>query len=289
MRASVIIPVYNDARLDACLGSLAPQVRALGAGDAEIIVVDNGSRDDILETCNRFADDVVLVREPKEGSYAARNTGLHMARGAVYAFTDADCLPNPDWLRRGLLAFEDGGVQVLTGPVRFFARHPGRPNLVETYQICTGFPVQRYVDEKRFGPTANLWIRASVVQEIGAFDERLRSGGDVEWCKRALRSGYATRYCKKLIVHHPARDNLRAVALQSRRVLGGHFMLALEERRLAELVRRKFWPTWTIRSIFASRHIGRAQKGRALLVELWLYFVRLVELGRLLLGGKPLR
>ncbi|MEE9570422.1 MAG: glycosyltransferase, partial [Gammaproteobacteria bacterium] len=60
MRASVIVPVYNDARLDACLGSLAPQVRSLGADDAEIIVVDNGSRDDILETCDRFADDVVL-------------------------------------------------------------------------------------------------------------------------------------------------------------------------------------------------------------------------------------
>ena len=173
MRVSVIVPAYNDARLDACLGSLAPQVRSLGADDAEIIVVDNGSRDDILETCDRFADDVVLVREPKEGSYAARNAGLHMARGAVYAFTDADCLPNPDWLRRGLLAFEDGSVQVLTGPVRLFARHLGRPNLVETYQISTGFPVRRYVDEKCFGPTANLWIRASVVQEIERHGEAL--------------------------------------------------------------------------------------------------------------------
>ena len=289
MRVSVIIPVYDDVRLEACLGSILPQVRSDSCEDTEVIVVDNGSGPEVAEICDRFGDSVVYLHEPKKGSYAARNAGLRIAQGDLYAFTDADCLPNPDWLHIGRRAFENGDAHVLTGPVQLVVREPGRPNLVELNEICTAFQVRRYVDEYQFGPTANLWTRASVVQEVGPFDDRLWSSGDVEWCKRALDSGYRTGYCGDLIVRHPTRGHFRAVTLKSRRLTGGHLVLALREKRLSDLLRRRLWPDHAVRSIISSTQFSRAQRSRALVVELWLYSVRLAELGRLLLGGKRLR
>jgi glycosyltransferase involved in cell wall biosynthesis len=289
MRVSVIIPVYDDVRLEDCLGSIVPQARSYPRDDVEIIVIDNGSRDEVAKICDRFAESVIYLREPRRGSYAARNAGLRIARGDLYAFTDADCLPGPDWLHIGCRAFEDGDAPVLTGPVQLFVREPDSPNLVELNEICTAFQVRRYVDEKCFGPTANLWTRASVVHKVGPFDDRLWSSGDVEWCWRALGSGYPTRYCEDLIVRHPARGHLRELTLKSRRLTGGHLMLALRENRLPKLMRRRLWPRDRVRSIISSTQLSRAQRGRALVVELWIYFVRLAELGRLLLGGKPLR
>jgi glycosyltransferase involved in cell wall biosynthesis len=289
MRVSVIIPVYDDVRLEACLRSILPQVRSDSREEVEIIVVDNGSGPEVAEICGRFGDSVVYLHEPKKGSYAARNAGLRIAQGDLYAFTDADCLPHPDWLHIGIRAFENGDAHVLTGPVQLFARDPERPRSIELNQLCTAFQIRRYVDVYDFGPTANLWTRASVVNRVGLFDDRLWSSGDVEWCRRALGSGFAVRYREDLIVRHPARRSIGAITSKERRLTGGHLALAVREKRLPYLVRRRLWPRRPVRSIISSTQFSRAQRSRALVVELWLYFVRLAELGRLFLGGKPLR
>jgi glycosyltransferase involved in cell wall biosynthesis len=44
--------------------------------------------------------------EARPGSYAARNTGIELARGDILAFTDADCLPAADWIEHGLAALQ---------------------------------------------------------------------------------------------------------------------------------------------------------------------------------------
>lgn len=286
MRVSVVIPVHDDVRLEACLASLVPQARADADAEVEIVVIDNGVRDEVACICERFAPGVVYLREAEEGSYVARNAGLRIAQGDLYAFTDADCIPGPEWLQTGRRAFEDPDAQILTGPVELFIRYPGRPNGVEVNQICTAFQVRRYVKEEGFGPTANLWTRASVVADVGPFDERLRSSGDVEWCRRAYGSGYAIRYCGDLIVGHPARAGLRELTRNARRLAGGHFVLASRERRLGRLLRSRLWPRRRVRSITSRDQFSRAQRGRALVIELWLYLVRLAEMGRLLLGGR---
>lgn len=288
VRVSVIIPVYDDVRLQICLASIASQARAPSDPDLEIIVVDNGVEHEVGEICERFAPIVVHLRELRTGSYAARNAGLRVARGDLVAFTDADCIPTPSWLEAGRQAFEDLDTQVLTGPVELFARDPKRPNSIELNQLRTAFDVRRYVEEQRFGPTANLWTRASVVAEVGLFDDQLRSSGDVEWCRRAFECGYPIRYCSALIVRHPARRGLREVTLNFRRMTGGHFAVARREG-LPGPSGSRAWPHRRVRAILSGAGYSRAQRARALAVELWLYVVRLAETLRLLLGGQPLR
>lgn len=75
-----------------------------GAGDAEIIVVDNNSTDDTaetVETCKAALNEiipVVYVHEPKQGSNAARNAGVRTAKGRIIAFLDDDAVPSNGWL-----------------------------------------------------------------------------------------------------------------------------------------------------------------------------------------------
>lgn len=289
MRVSVIVPVYDDPRIEACLAAIVPQTRAAAGRGVEILVIDNGSREGIRRICRRFGRHVVYLSEPRPGAYAARNAGLGVARGELIAFTDADCLPAADWLCAGWRAFEDTAAQVVTGPVDVFAGDPERPGAIEIHQLCTAFQIRRYVDAYGFGPTANLWARAAVVRKVGLFDDSLRSGGDVEWCRRAVAAGFPVRFEEGLIVGHPARATWGAITANARRLTGGHLALASREKRVPELMRRRLWPRQAVGSLLSATRFSRAQRGMALLVELWLYVVRLAELGRLLLGGRPVR
>ena len=69
---SVIVPVYNDVvRLRKCLTALVNQ--DFGEDRYEIIVVDNGSDEDVEDCCADEFPGVLFFREEKKGSYAARN------------------------------------------------------------------------------------------------------------------------------------------------------------------------------------------------------------------------
>ena len=79
-------------------------------------VVDNGSTDSTADVVAGYPVD--LVREHDAvGSYPARNRGIAVARGAILAFTDADCVPVPEWLRMALTAFDDPKVHMVGGEI----------------------------------------------------------------------------------------------------------------------------------------------------------------------------
>ena len=85
---SVIIPVYNRA---AALGRAIESVLAQTCQDFEIVVVDDGSRDDPAATVARFADPRIrLFRQENAGGGAARNRAMDEARGRFVAPLDSD-------------------------------------------------------------------------------------------------------------------------------------------------------------------------------------------------------
>jgi dolichyl-phosphate beta-glucosyltransferase len=91
---SIVIPAYNESeRLAVSIPKVLEYVRGRGF-DAEIIVVNDGSRDDTAALVRRFAASdplVVLVENPgnRGKGYSVRNGMLH-ARGAIALFSDAD-------------------------------------------------------------------------------------------------------------------------------------------------------------------------------------------------------
>lgn len=95
---AVIIPAYNAARtLPATLDALAGQTYARGR--VTVVVVDDGSTDDTAVVAARHG--VVCLRQRNQGPAAARNAGAaapEAREAAVVVFTDADCVPEPDFL-----------------------------------------------------------------------------------------------------------------------------------------------------------------------------------------------
>src|SRR5689334_16496774 len=126
----VIIPVYKDSeRLKICLRALEEQTfpRAL----FEIVVVNNGAEHDIDNVAHDFPE-VRFLHESKPGSYAARNTGIRETESEILAFTDADCIPDREWLKQGVQILRSvKNCGLVAGDVKFFCKDPTRPLLAE--------------------------------------------------------------------------------------------------------------------------------------------------------------
>lgn len=90
MKFSFIIPVYNCKEyLPDCVDS----IRAVGAADYELLLIDDGSTDGSGEICDELArqfPEVQVVHQANAGASAARNRGLQIAVGELVLFIDAD-------------------------------------------------------------------------------------------------------------------------------------------------------------------------------------------------------
>ncbi len=217
LAVSVVVPVLDDAvRLAACLDALAAQE---GAPAFEVVVVDNGSTDDSVAVARRSALQPVVVVEPRRGSYAARNAGIAVARGARLAFTDADCLPAKDWLARGVAA---------SGPVvggAVVAAASSCPTVWERYDRAL-YLKQADLVTQSFAATANLWVDRPALDAVGHFDPSLLSSGDLEWGRRAGRAGYPVAYAKDVVVTHGPRSTALGTWRLHRRLGAGWAALA---------------------------------------------------------------
>lgn len=102
MKISFIIPVYNcKAYLPACVDS----IRAVGAGEYEILLIDDGSTDGSGAICDTLAEkyrEVRVVHQDNAGASAARNRGIQEAEGELLLFVDSDDSIDPAALGRVL-------------------------------------------------------------------------------------------------------------------------------------------------------------------------------------------
>jgi glycosyltransferase involved in cell wall biosynthesis len=217
---SVIIPVFNDGqRLDRCLEALERQTYP--ANRFDVIVVDNGSREDPAGIVGRYGH-AKLARQAKPSSYAARNTGIAMARGDVLAFTDSDCLPDARWIEAGvaaLLGTPDCGL--VGGAVEVFCADESRPTAVEVFERVTAFPQERYLRDYHYAVTANVFTWRQVMEQVGTFKDKLKSSGDNEWGNRVHAAGLKQVYCAEARVRHPARRTFREIYRKTVRLVHG--------------------------------------------------------------------
>ncbi len=217
---SVIIPAYNERRrLVSCLEALDHQSYPQSA--YEIIVVDNGSDEPAFDLAETFSR-VRVAEEATAGSYAARNTGISMAKGDLLAFTDADCVPAADWLQSAVQCLAARpSTTIVAGAID---RPTSAANLLTAAELydCTFFLRQDvYVTRFGFAVTANLVAPAAAFRTVGLFDSTLKSGGDVDWCRRATASGFILAYAQEVRVRHPLLPNAAAVLKKSRRITDG--------------------------------------------------------------------
>ncbi|MGH7908943.1 MAG: glycosyltransferase [Thermodesulfobacteriota bacterium] len=289
---SVIIPVLNDSeRLQTCLKALENQTYLKSM--YEVIVVDNGSDENIEGLVSQYIQ-AKLSYESCPGSYAARNKGLSIAKGYIIAFTDSDCIPAPDWIEKGianLLRVPNCGL--VAGKVNIFFKNPDKPTAVELFESVIAFQQKRYAEVRGFGATANVFTFRSVIDHVGNFNEKLKSGGDVEWGQRVFSYGYKLTYTDDACVAHSARYSLKELYNKHIRILGGEYDLikSTSSYPFIILIKNLFIeflpPVISLARIYSSEKFkrlnGTLQKCKVILVFLFIRYARIWERIRLLL------
>ena len=227
---SVIVPARDAAgTLPALLAALDAQV---GAGPFEVVIADDGSRNATPDLARAAGARVAHTARPGSGPGAARNTGLALARGSLLAFTDADCVPAPDWLRRGRAALAHAGL--VQGAV---LPPPGLP--IGPFDRHIHVTAPRGLFE-----SANLLARRELVERLGGFEPGVALGtgkemGEDAWLGwRAVRSGARTAFCADALVHHEVFPRSAAGLLVERSRVRFFPELA---RRIPELRDTMFW------------------------------------------------
>jgi glycosyltransferase involved in cell wall biosynthesis len=115
---SVVIPCYNGERFIAdTLRSALAQTHA----PVEILVIDDGSKDDSARLAESFGAPVRVIRQPNQGESVARNRGITEATGDWIAFLDADDAWMPEKIARQFAAMKPDDVASVTN-VRFFGQ-----------------------------------------------------------------------------------------------------------------------------------------------------------------------
>jgi len=167
----------------------------------EIIVCNDGGDRAVSALCKKYIVKEVLIF-PNKGSYYARNRGVGEATGEYIAFLDADiCVPE-HWLELGMNALQS--ADYIGGPVIIDNREVRTP--AHYYEFITGFKENNSGIDVGFFVTANLFIKRIVFNQVGGFDDRLRSGGDNEFGMRVLKAGtFRRNFIKELAVLHPPR------------------------------------------------------------------------------------
>lgn len=233
---SIVIVNWNTCDLLCrCLDAVAYTTADL---DTEVIVVDNGSTDGTCEVVERYP--VRLVHEPAAvGSYAARNRGIEAARGRILGFTDADCIPAPEWVRAACKVFDDPAVCAVGAQVV-----PAAPaSEVEAYLAQRGSLSPRHSLRHRFRPyfpTAGVFYRREVFERVGPFNADLISGGDADLSWRAIGAGCGeVRYAPEAVVEHRHRSDVRGMRRQRFKWgLGAGCLSRLHRREMGGIRRR---------------------------------------------------
>lgn len=119
---SIIIPVYNAEKVIAhCLESILCQTYS----DFEIILVNDGSKDNSLAVCKALATQdsrIVVIDKSNGGPNSARNAGLKASRGGYIMFVDADdSLLDNETIKSNISLF-DTDIDIIVFPQYYYTK-----------------------------------------------------------------------------------------------------------------------------------------------------------------------
>jgi glycosyltransferase involved in cell wall biosynthesis len=211
-RISVIIPTLNQGRfIEVTLRSVLDQKYP----NLELIVMDGGSIDDTKAILERFSSHVAFLEStPDRGQSHAINKGLKRATGEVWCYLNSDDLLLPGSLARVGEMFGDPAVDWLGGVTIIFDEQGERGTVApqeaaSLKEVLT--PWARSV-EHVFPCSTSCFMRRTIYERLGGFDESYHYSMDMEYYTRALFAGFQLRRIPDVLGRwrwHPESKTIR--------------------------------------------------------------------------------
>jgi hypothetical protein len=219
---SVVVPTYETRALTLrCLGALERELPP----DGEVVVVDDGSRDDTAAAvADCFPDVRLLVHASNRGFTASANAGLALARGRTLWLLNSDTEVEPGAVTRLLESFASrprlgaAGAELIFPDGRPQWSGGGVPDLRWLFALASGLGTlaARVPGYRRWRPIAGhagarvdwvpgtaLALRAEAWRAVGPFDEALRLyAQDLDLCLRLGAAGWEVAVVRGLRVRH---------------------------------------------------------------------------------------
>ncbi len=208
-KVSVIVPAYNVSKyIKEALISLEQQTFT----DFEVLIVDDGSTDDTADIVQKFCQRdsrFKLLQKSNGGLSSARNHGIRHAQGEYIALLDGDDVYHKDKLaNHALRLYREADVGVV-----YSASQAIRDDGKSTFISLSGKPVDENPEIallcKNFvGHGSNAMFRRCLIDEVGDFDESLRSWEDVDFWLRIAATGKWRFYREKqILVYYRVRSS----------------------------------------------------------------------------------
>ncbi|MFZ3060700.1 MAG: glycosyltransferase [Candidatus Methanoperedens sp.] len=205
LKISVIIPVKNEEeKIEQCLKSIFNQSNP----PFEVIIVDGHSSDKTVEKAEKYP--IILLYEDHKTRAGACQVGLENSRGEIIAFTDADCIPQCDWLENLIKEFNSDIVGVGGG-----IKPSGKGIWEESINLATStflgsaksvqgrlFKTKRYV--KSISGCNSAYRRDDIIK-AGGFKTDLLTAEDTELNNRLAKFGKLVFTPNAIVIHNPKR------------------------------------------------------------------------------------
>lgn len=202
-KVSIIITILNE---ESTLPDLLLGLSKQTLKPSEIIIVDGGSTDKSLAILEKNKLNLRIFSCP--GSRAkCRNFGVSKSKSKIIAFTDAGCIPKPDWLEKLTEPFTDTKTSVVSGYYK--------GSYANDFEKCL-IPYVLVMPDKipvEFLPsTRSMAILKKVFLDTNGFDETLYHNEDYAYAVRLSNLGYKFVFAKDAVVVWLPRKTLRSAA-----------------------------------------------------------------------------
>ncbi len=183
-KVSIIVPAYNaQGTIGRCLDSILKQTYS----DFELLVMDDGSRDDTPRILDEYAASdarIRVIHKENTGVSDTRNQALDLACGEYIQFLDADDWITPDATRLFVRAMEDNPTcdMVIADFYRVVGKNLSQKGDIEEEHLLTR---EEYADEMMkspadfyYGVLWNKFFRRSIIEEY-----QLRMDARLDWAE----------------------------------------------------------------------------------------------------------
>jgi cellulose synthase/poly-beta-1,6-N-acetylglucosamine synthase-like glycosyltransferase len=236
---SIIVPVKNEGRV---IGRLLDALSNLDypADKKEILIVEDGSTDNTLDICRKYAEQSglnirILQKSSSNGKPSALNYGIAHAKGEIVGIFDADNVPARDALLNVCGFFEDPVVAAVQGRTSSINADENMLTKFISHEETVWCEV--YLRGK---DVLNLFvhlkgscqfIKRDVLEKLKGFDEKALSE-DMELSARLAQSGHKIRYAPNVRSWQESPANMKSLFKQRTRWFRGTMEVAFQYGRL---------------------------------------------------------